>query len=121
MNSIEQKIEKSGVLVCKHGEMLISLISLFIDLKQSKQLGSDFALFASQVVEIIANIRCKKEELKDSYKYFILNKIKIAYEVASLSAISESELSDDVLDIPVEEFDDAFTDHDFLELVGYNE
>lgn len=121
MNSIKQKIEKSMVLNCKHSEMLMSLIELFSDLKKSKQLGSNFSLFASQVVEIIANARCKKEELRDSYKFFIINKIKIAYETASLLVLPESELSDDALDIPVEEFEDAFTDHDFLELVGYNE
>jgi len=121
MNNIEKKIKNSKLMFCRHNEMLIHLIDLLIDLKRLNLLSDDFSIVASQVVEIIANERCKKEELRDSYKYFILNKIKIAFQTASLVHISVSEESEDVLDIPIDEFEDAFVDHDFLKLVGYDE
>jgi hypothetical protein len=117
---MKEIIYNSGLMTCRHNEMQIALIDLFTAIKKAGGLPSDFNSFAAQVIDTVSE-RCENKDIIDSYKLFLLNKVKLAYEVANLTEIVQSDQSDDVLDIPIEEFEDAYTDHDFLKLVGYNE
>jgi hypothetical protein len=121
---MKEIIHSSKVLTCNHSELQVELIGFFVNYKKQRSFNiNDYGPIASQVINFIAENRCKKEEMRDSYKLFILNKIEVAFK-SSLKVQTiklEEDEAENLLDIPIEEFEDAVTDHEFLKLVGWNE
>jgi hypothetical protein len=118
---IQEIIRNSYVMTCPHNDMVMVLIDIFTHLNKLGKLPNDFKPFAKEVLDIISE-RCQNKDMIDTYKLFILNKVEVAYNVAKRVETVQSDMADDVLDIPIEEFEDAYTDHEFLkELAGNNE
>jgi hypothetical protein len=118
---MKQLLEKSNLLKCKHNEMQGELISLLSSYAKTNSLQkSDFRVVATEILDFIS-ARCKDQGLLDSYKLFILNKIKLAFNCALKVPKQEFEVSDDMMDIPIEEFEGAKTDEEFVKLMGWVE
>jgi len=116
-------LQTSRLLECKHEEMLLELIDCFTLFKKTKGYSKeDYTLLVYEVLGFISQ-RCKKKEFVDSYKLLILHKIEDAFHIVlDIKVDNDFEYSEDMLDIPIEEFEDAYTDEDFLKkLTGENE
>lgn len=113
----------SKILECKHNDMQLELIKLLSSYKKINGFEKkDFPQIASQILDFVSQ-RCKDKELLDSYKVFVLDKIKKAFysSIKVRTVILEKDEIENMLDIPVEEFEDAKIDHEYLAELGWKE
>jgi hypothetical protein len=121
-------LDQAALCSCPHSEMTVRLIQALVKYKQ--QVGfnqDDFPSIAKEILDYIA-VRVSNPDLLPSYQMFILDKVDMAFKVAIKikekvqNTVDESELgNDEMLDIPIEEFQPLVIDEEFDKLIGYNE
>jgi hypothetical protein len=118
---MKEALLKSKILECGHSDMQLELIRLLSSYKKTNGFErKDLPQIAFEILDF-ASKRCKNKDLVDSYKVFILDKIKLAFE-ASLKVrtfILEKDEAENLLDIPDEDFPETITDHEFLAKLGW--
>lgn len=106
--------------------MTVNLINALSDYKKDKGLvQDDFQAIAQEILECLS-VAVKNEDLVPSYQMFILKKIELAFKVVMQIKIEESnkddvdyESSEDMLDIPIEDFQGVIIDEEFDKAIGY--
>lgn len=114
-------LEQTNLISCSHSEMTVQLIDFFKHYKKQQDFKSeDFKSMASEVLLFLKQ-RCSNQDLVDSYCLFILKKIEVAFK-SSLNVktqVQDEEFSGELLDIPVEEFQEAQIDEEFVKAMGW--
>jgi len=121
-------LDQAALCSCPHSEMTVRLIQALAEHK--KQVGftqDDFPTIAREILDYIS-VRVSNPDLIPSYQMFILDKIQMAFKVVMQikeevkNTVNESDFSnDELLDIPIEEFQGVVIDEEFDKLIGYNE
>jgi hypothetical protein len=114
---------KSKILECSHSEMQVELINVLSFLKKTTGFEKkDFSQIVLEILDFVGK-RCKDEQLLHSYKVFILKKIKLAFDVSlrTKTIILEKDEIENMLDIPIEEFEDAKIDYEYLSELGWEQ
>lgn len=118
---MQQLLENSNLLSCSHAVMTEELVSTLIQYKMYQDFtDKDFAKIASSVLSYVTS-RCNDETLQPSYKLFLFMKIEFAFNIAlgvkRAVVLTEDEV-DGMLDIPIEEFQDAQIDEEFVKKIN---
>jgi len=115
-------LQSPMLLICSHADMTINIARTLANYKLYKDFSdNDYAEIAGILLEYISQ-RCKEEDLISSYKLFLLTKIETAF-IISLGVkrpvvYSEEDTDKDLLDIPIEEFQDAQIDEEFVRKIN---
>lgn len=113
-------LETSNLLECDHHSMTEELIKLLGRYRLCRELTEkDFAPVASEILAFMAS-RCVNSDLITTYKLFVLMKIEFAFKIAigirRVVLLTEDE-AEGMLDIPIEEFQDAQIDEEFVKKI----
>lgn len=113
-------LETSNLLECDHHSMTEELLKYFNQYRLCKELTEkDFGPVASEILAFMTS-RCQNPELVTTYKLFVLMKIEFAFKIAigmkRVVILTEDE-AEGMLDIPIEEFQDAQIDEEFVKKI----
>lgn len=113
-------LETSNLLECDHHLMTEELVKFFNQYRLCNDFKEkDFGPIASQVLSFMAS-RCDNPELLTSYKLFVLMKIEFVFKLAvgrKRTVILTEDEAEGMLDIPIDEFQDAQIDEEFVKKI----
>ena len=125
---MKQLLDQASLCSCPHSEMTVRIIQALAEYrKYANFTQDDFPSIAREILDYVS-VRVSNPDLVISYQMFILDKIEMAFKVVMQiknevkNTMDESDFSnDDMLDIPIEEFQGTVIDEEFDKLIGYNE
>jgi hypothetical protein len=120
---MEEMFLNSNLLKCKHSEMLNELIGIYMKVDGINK--DSFAEIATKTIDFISQ-RVKDEDLKISYKAFLVESIVLDAFCVIISREKKpvqdhDDFEEGLINIPVEEFEDTPIDEEFDKLVGWND